>query len=93
MSITPNKHKLYKKNLGFGFCTCKLDLSLYKRNKISYLTVHLYEKVLSDKDACFDMTHVREEESHAFDMDQEYDLLANASSSFAHSHSKCRVQI
>ena len=51
MSITPNKHKLYKKNLGFGFCTCKL--------------------VLSDKDACFDMTHVREEESHAFDMDQE----------------------
>ena len=84
MSITPNKHKLYNKNLGFGFCTCKLDLSLYKRNKISYLTVHLYEKVLSDKDACFDMTHVlsdkdacfdmthvREEESHAFDMDQE----------------------
>ena len=89
----PNKHKLYNKNLGFGFCTCKLDLSLYKRNKISYLTVHLYEKVLSDKDACFDMTHVREEESHTFDMDQEYDLLANASSSFAHSHSKCRVQI
>ena len=71
MSITPNKYKLYNKNLGFGFCTCKLDLSLYKRNKISYLTVHLYEKVLSDKDACFDMTHVREEENHGFDMDQE----------------------
>ena len=74
MSITPNKHKLYKKNLGFGFCTCKLDLSLYKRNKISYLTVHLYEKVLSDKDACFDMTHVRKEESDSKNVKRTQDV-------------------
>ena len=41
----------------------QVRFDLIQRNKISYLTIHLLEKTLSDKDSSFDMTHVIEEES------------------------------